>query len=103
MVDTEEDITEGGITEDTMGNSMVVFAERLFSTEPQDSEPDPLRVTGWMVITIPIPTTVCAKDGFQPAIITSKAGKTPIPAFGMKFRSRTDIGKLFPAISPIFF
>jgi hypothetical protein len=93
--------TEGDITEDTTGNSMVVSAEGLFSTEHQDSEPDSLRVTGWMVVTIPIQTTVCAKDGFQPGKITRKADKTQIPAFGIRFRCRTDIGKLFPAISPV--
>jgi hypothetical protein len=91
----------GDITEHTMGNSMVGFAERLSSTDHQDSGPDSLRVTGWMAITIPIPTTVCAKDGFQLGAITRKADKTPIPAFGIRFRCRTDIGKLFPAISPV--
>ncbi len=100
-MDTGEDITAGDITEDTTGNSMVVFTEGLFSTEHQDSEPGPLRVTGWMVITIPIQTTVCAKDGFQLERNTPKADKTQLPAFGIRFRCRTDIGKPFPATSPL--
>ena len=63
------------------------------------SEPDSLRVIGQMVITIPIRTTACAKDGFQPAAIKWKAGKTPIPALGKRFRCQMGIGKLSPAIS----
>jgi hypothetical protein len=52
-----------------------------------------------MVITIPIQTTGCAKDGFQLETITWKADKTQIPAFGMRFRCPKGIGKLFLANS----
>ena len=93
MADTEE-----GITEDTMEDSLAAFAEGLFSTEHRDLEPDFLQVTGWMVITIPIRTMACAKDGPQPGAIIRKADRTPIPASGIRFSCRTGTGKKFPAI-----
>lgn len=62
----------------------------------------PLRVTGRTVTTIPIYTTVCAKDGFQLVANTWKADKIQIPTFGIRFRCQTDIGKMSPAISPTF-
>jgi len=95
-------VTEGDITEDTTGYSMVVFAEAPFTTEHQDSELDSLRVTGRTVTTIPIHTTVCAKDGFQLVANTWKADKIQIPTFGIRFRCPTGIGKMSPAISPTF-
>ena len=52
-----------------------------------------------MAITIPIRTTAYARDGFQPAAIIWKAGKTPIPAPGKKSRCQMDIGKMSPAIN----
>ncbi len=99
VVVTEGDITEVDIMGDATVGSMAVIAESPFTTECQDSEAASLRVTGRMVITIPIRTTVCAKDGFQLATITWKADKIQIPAPGIRFRCQTDIGKMFPANS----
>lgn len=100
-VGMEGDITEEDIVVDITGDFMAVIGEVPFTTEHQDSEADSFGVTGRMDITIPIQTTVCAKDGFQLASITPKTDRTPIPAFGMRFRSRMGIGKLSPAISPV--
>ena len=52
--------------------------------EHQDTEADTLRVTGRMATTIPIQSTVCAKDGFQQAAITRKVDKTQILALGIR-------------------
>jgi len=100
-VDTAGVVTEGDIMEDTTEGSMVVLGGSApFTTEHQDTEADSLRVTGRMDTTIPIQTTVCAKDGFQQAAITRKTDKTQKPAFGIRLRFQTGIGKMFPAISP---
>jgi hypothetical protein len=83
-----------------MEESMVVTGEIPFTTEFQDSEADSSWVTGRMDPTLPIQTTVCAKDGSQPAAITRKADRIQIPGFGMRLRFQTGIGKMFPAINP---
>ena len=91
---------------DTAGVAMEVdvmeVLERVapFTMEYQDSEADTLRVTGRMATTIPIQTTVCAKDGFQQAAITRKVDRTQTLALGIQLRFRTGIGKMFPAINP---
>jgi hypothetical protein len=99
MVDTVGAVTEVDIMGATTVDSLAVIEGAPFTVEDQDSEADSLRVTGRMVITIPIHTTGCAKDGFQLATITWKADKTRIPAFGMRFRYPKGIGKLFLANS----
>ena len=91
--------TAGVVTEVDIMVGSILGGAALFTTERQVTETDSLRVTGRMDTTIPIQTTVCAKDGFQQAAITRKADRTQKPAFGIRLRFQTGIGKMFPAIN----